>query len=166
MEKKKCPHCGMPLNNGICALCGYKDGDQIQNNFSHIQNNNSHNEEKDQKYCKHCGQLIDSECIICPKCGKQVESLKSDDKNIIINNSASSSASAVSTSHVSIPRVKTCNKWVAFCLCLFLGFLGGHKFYEGKIGMAILYIFTLGLLGIGVIIDLISILTKPNPYYV
>lgn len=20
------------------------------------------------KYCKHCGQLIDSDCVVCPKC--------------------------------------------------------------------------------------------------
>lgn len=25
------------------------------------------------------------------------------------------------------------NKWVAFFLCLFLGYLGVHKFYEGRI---------------------------------
>ncbi len=58
------------------------------------------------------------------------------------------------------------NKWVAFFLCLFLGFLGAHKFYEGKAGLGILYILTIGLFGIGVFIDLIVILCKPNPYYV
>jgi len=51
-------------------------------------------------------------------------------------------------------------------LCFFLGFVGGHRFYEGKTGSAILYIFTWGLLGIGVLIDFIIILCKPNPYYV
>ena len=46
------------------------------------------------KYCKHCGEEIDKECVVCPKCGKQVEELKyENDKNIIINNSANSSAS-------------------------------------------------------------------------
>ena len=58
------------------------------------------------------------------------------------------------------------NKWVSVLLCLFLGYFGGHKFYEGKIGMGILYLFTGGLFMIGVIIDLIVLLTKPNPYYV
>ena len=54
----------------------------------------------------------------------------------------------------------------AFFLCLFLGYLGAHKFYEGKVGMGILYLFTLGLCGIGWIVDCILILLKPNPYYV
>lgn len=58
------------------------------------------------------------------------------------------------------------NKWVALCLCFFVGFFGAHKFYEGKIGMGILYIFTSALFGIGWFIDLIRLLFKPNPYYV
>lgn len=49
------------------------------------------------------------------------------------------------------------NKWVAFFLCLFFGFLGVHRFYEGKIGTGILYLLTLGLCGVGVIVDLIKI---------
>ncbi|MCL1803280.1 MAG: NINE protein [Eubacteriaceae bacterium] len=42
----------------------------------------------------------------------------------------------------------------------------GHKFYEEKIGMGILYIFTGGLFGIGWLIDLIKIATGPETYYV
>lgn len=119
--------------------------------------------EGNQKYCKHCGELIDKDCIICPKCGKQVEELKSSSENIIINNNNTASAAA-NVTVVGGGRQK--DKWVAFCLCFFLGFLGAHKFYEGKAGMGILYIFTGGLCGIGVLIDLISLLLKPNPYYV
>ena len=47
-------------------------------------------------------------------------------------------------------------------LCLFLGALGVHKFYEGKVGMGILYLFTVGLFGIGWFIDCIALLFKPN----
>ena len=58
------------------------------------------------------------------------------------------------------------NKWVSLALCFFLGYLGAHKFYEGKAGMGVLYIFTFGLFGIGVLVDFITILFKPNPYLV
>ncbi len=57
------------------------------------------------------------------------------------------------------------SKWVSFFLCLFLGVLGIHKFYEGRILFGILYLCTGGLFGIGVIVDLIILLFKPNPYY-
>ena len=58
------------------------------------------------------------------------------------------------------------SKWVALLLCWFLGAIGGHKFYEGKVGMGILYLFTFGLFGIGVLVDFFTLLFKPNPYYV
>jgi len=57
------------------------------------------------------------------------------------------------------------NKWVSFFLCLFLGYLGIHKFYEGRILFGLLYLCTCGLFGVGVIIDLFILFFKPNPYY-
>lgn len=57
------------------------------------------------------------------------------------------------------------NKWVSFFLCLFFGVFGIHKFYEGRVLLGILYILTGGLFGLGVILDLIQLLFKPNPYY-
>ena len=49
------------------------------------------------------------------------------------------------------------SKLVTFLLCTFLGNLGVHRFYLGKIGSGILYLFTLGFCGIGTFIDLIRI---------
>ncbi len=57
------------------------------------------------------------------------------------------------------------NKWVSFFLCLFFGAFGAHKFYEGRILLGILYICTVGLCGVGIIVDLIILFFKPNPYY-
>lgn len=59
------------------------------------------------------------------------------------------------------------NKWITLLLIFFgLGFFGAHKFYENKILLGIVYLFTGGLLGIGVVIDFWTTLFKPNPYYV
>ena len=57
------------------------------------------------------------------------------------------------------------SKWAAFFLCLFFGVLGIHKFYEGRVLLGIVYLLTLGLCGVGVVIDLVILLLKPNPYY-
>ena len=57
------------------------------------------------------------------------------------------------------------SKWVSFFLCLFLGVIGAHKFYEGRVLLGIIYLLTAGLFGVGIVIDLIVLLFKPNPYY-
>ena len=55
---------------------------------------------------------------------------------------------------------KSDKDWLAtFLLCLFLGELGIHHFYAGKIGLGFLYLCTGGLFGIGWLVSLIKILT-------
>lgn len=120
--------------------------------------------EEKTKFCKHCGEKIPYDAVICTKCGRQVENLEGNaaQPNIVINNSNQNLNQNVNAVHAGRWR----NKWVAFFLCLFLGFFGAHKFYEGKIGMGILYLLTVGIFGFGWIIDCIILLLKPNPYFV
>lgn len=136
-----CRNCGSEIeeNAKFCKHCGAKQFDDTPEKIT----------------CKHCGAEIDSDCIVCPHCGKQVAELKTSEK-IVINNNVSTVDGLA----------KKCNKWTSFFLCLFFGFLGAHKFYEGKVASGIWYLLTLGFAGFGWIIDLFSILFKPNPYYV
>lgn len=150
MAMINCPECGKEISDkaASCPNCGAV---------------------VKKKFCQHCGEAIDNDCVVCPKCGKQVGEIGGNDKNIIINNSSSASASAAASANVnssSVVLAKPKNKWVALCLCIFLGYFGVHKFYEGKIGMGILYLCTCGCFGIGWIVDIVLLALKPNPYYV
>ena len=49
--------------------------------------------------------------------------------------------------------------WIAaLLLCFFVGFLGIHRFYVGKVGTGVLQLVTVGGLGIWALVDLILIL--------
>lgn len=48
---------------------------------------------------------------------------------------------------------------VTLLLCIFLGEIGVHRFYAGKIGTGILQLITLGGCGIWTLIDLVMIIT-------
>lgn len=88
------------------------------------------------KYCPNCGKEINEGADVCLGCGKNI--------NGNVNNSGDGAS----------PK----SRLVALLLCFFLGALGVHRFYVGKIGTGILYIFTGGLFGIGLLVDLILII--------
>lgn len=115
------------------------------------------------KFCKFCGKIIDMDAVLCIHCGKQVEELKVAQPQVVINNSNTNSN--INTNAATPYGVKPKNKWVALVLCIFLGWFGFHKFYEGKILLGIVYLFTGGLFLIGNIFDFVCLLFKPNPYY-
>lgn len=60
------------------------------------------------------------------------------------------------------PEIKS--RKTALLLCIFLGFFGAHKFYEGKAGMGILYLFTAGLFIFGWITDIFKLLKYPERF--
>ena len=119
-----------------------------------------HNVQNDgMKFCKYCGKKILIDAVVCTHCGRQVELLQHAPQQIVINNTPNVSVSQ------NVVSGKQRDKWTAFLLCFFLGWLGVHRFYENKVATGILWMFTFGMFGIGWLVDLIIILTKPNPYY-
>lgn len=52
---------------------------------------------------------------------------------------------------------------VAWVLLTFLGFFGVHRFYQGKWMTGIIYLFTVGLFGIGVIYDYWTLNEQVSP---
>lgn len=88
-------------------------------------------------YCTCCGKELAKESQYCDSCGTAQNAFSNE-------------------FNISFKRRK---KWTAFFLCLFLGLLGVHRFYVGKYGTGILWMFTSGCFFLGWIIDCISILS-------
>lgn len=76
----------------------------------------------DEKFCSDCGAVIKTKAEICPKCG-------------VRQMAAPSSLGLGATA----PNGKS--KLAAALFALFLGGIGVHKFYLGRIGQGILYLF-------------------------
>lgn len=138
-------------------------------------------------YCPNCGTDA-QESKFCPNCGstlqKQLEGNQAPPAaayqplaepyqqpvqqaaqampappTIIINNTNTNT----NTNTVGAGMAGTMNspksKVVALILALFLGYLGFHRFYVGKIGSGIIWLFTFGFFGLGWIYDVIKILS-------
>jgi hypothetical protein len=132
--------------------------------------------------CAKCKSLLCEECkiiigngqaVICQKCLGSLNEPQAVQQmpNIIINNdnhtvNTNTNVNRNTNANVSGVRGKPKNKWVALLLCIFLGMVGGHKFYEEKFGMGILYLCTGGLFFIGIIVDILALLGKPTTYYI
>lgn len=85
----------------------------------------------------------------------QIESSKNSDSKITSNKSKN--PNKISSARANGGKLQI----VALILCILLGLIGVHRFYLGYTGMGILYLLTLGLFGIGWIIDII-LLIIPN----
>lgn len=59
-----------------------------------------------------------------------------------------------------INNTKKYSKKTTLLLCLFLGGFGAHRFYTGFTALGVVYIFTIGILGIAPLVDLILILSN------
>ncbi len=115
-------------------------------------------------YCSKCGTKIQDGETSCTACGAKVNGGNNGNAGspIIVNVENKNVNNASLAGHGG----KQKSKAVALLLCFFLGFLGAHRFYEGKIGTGIIWLFTGGLFGIGTIIDFLILLFKPSHYYV
>lgn len=100
------------------------------------------------KFCSQCGNKLEPNSRFCSQCRADTRAGTS-----------------------SLPLTKSDKSGLtAFLLCLFLGTLGVHRFYVGKIGTGILMLITGGGLGLWYLYDLISIVcnnfTDKNGKYV
>ena len=103
-------------------------------------------------FCQKCGKEISAEASFCPACGAPVR------------------PATMSPGYRPEKAVSPYSRLAALLLCFFLGWLGVHRFYVGKVGTGVAMIFTFGGLGIWTLIDFIMIIvggfTDANGRYV
>ena len=133
----QCPNCGATLKKGKCDYCGYDRADENINNNQNGGFNLNINIGND-------GININGNGI------PNNTTINQGSTNYNVNNNNTDYDSDIYSNK---------NKWVALILAIFFGGFGIHKFYVGKIGMGILYLLTGGLFYIGVIVDVVNILT-------
>ena len=75
--------------------------------------------------------------------------------NIVVQNS-------VGAQGAGLARIANRKKSIALLACFFFGWLGIHRFYLGQTAMGLVYLFTWGLFGFGVLIDFFVIAFKPE----
>lgn len=161
-QYRYCVNCGTEIKEGydFCPECGLSLLNEMSGN-----NTSSDYEFATDKFkiCRFCGERMPDDSFYCLSCGNSFESQEVDFEEIKnkVNCNMEPKKRKIDTS-VGVWK----NKWVALILCVFFGGFGAHRFYEGKRITGFIYLFTLGLFGIGWFIDIILLATKTNPYRV
>ena len=99
-------------------------------------------------FCRGCGKEIHDSAISCPHCGAMQVSQPQAQAIQVAQGLAVQTAQYSGTDKRILP---------AFLLCFFVGYLGVHRFYVGKIGSGVAMLVTFGGLGIWWLVDLIVI---------
>ena len=136
-----CPHCGANMMIEIGkrkAVCDYCDSEiYIDEIISDIKRDRHRDDREDEKRNEYHG-------------GSYSE-------RTYDNRTQSQSYSQGYVNQANAPGVSPKSRMAALLLCIFLGVFGIHRFYVGKVGTGILYLFTCAIFGIGWIYDVIMI---------
>ena len=127
----------MELIKFKCSSCGSTQYEKITNGYK----------------CKYCGNIQD---VIFKEEPKKIEpEVKTEEKfeEKGINQTEAMSSEGVDNKEFGSILLR-------LILCLLAGGLGIHKFVEGKILMGFVYILTFGLCYIGVIVDIVTYVSK------
>lgn len=126
--------------------------------------------------CPSCGANVNS--AYCEYCGakmpvERVETTTINAENVTVNNyygeqpqqdpfdalrsAAYSTVSNAFSNPAPVPNASPKSRMITLLLCIFLGYFGAHRFYTRHYLVGVIYLFTLGVFGIGWLVDIIYI---------
>ena len=114
------------------------------------------------KYCPNCGAPIEAHSKLCEICGTPIEQpqqsrpIYTQPPQEYVQPQSNYNQVYADTNYPN-RDVSQKSQGILIILWFFGGWLGLHQFYAGKIGMRLLYFCTLGLLGIGWLIDICAV---------
>ena len=157
-----CASCGKTIKKeaSICPFCGVA---QQVTTSSIMQQQPAMPQPQsamaDEKYCFSCGSITKKIAEICPKCGVNQNSRGSVPAIDVYCTACGKSIKKAATTCPFCGVKQGTGSSKSWTVLLVLWFIGVHRFYAGKIGTGILYIFTGAGMLIWAIIDLIIICT-------
>lgn len=128
-----CSVCGAPLENGKCTYCGATSQNQGSSDTKREEQPTGQNQSFYQQAPYNGGPFYTQ------------------------GQAPYQGAYTYVTPGMNRPITSRKSRLAALLFCLFLGPLGIHYFYVGKVGMGLLYLFTCGLCGLGILVNLIQI---------
>lgn len=112
-------------------------------------------------YCRNCGKEVAEQAVMCVACGVPPRNGRKFCQNC--GGETSPAAEICVKCGVRLAQAAPPGEgkdWLtSLLLCLFLGYLGIHRFYTGHTAIGIVQLLTLGCCGIWTLVDLIMIIT-------
>lgn len=108
--------------------------------------------------CESCG--ANATGAFCEYCGarmpvERVETQTINTEKVVVNNYYYPQGERVSaTVAPQETAASRKSRTVALVLCILLGYFGAHRFYVGRYGLGVLYLLTIGVFGIGWLVDI------------
>lgn len=111
-------------------------------------------------YCVHCGAANEAGNIYCANCGAMLQTMRNCCPRCgVYYDPGTKYCPKCGNPAIANGTVNKKDWLTALLLCIFLGWLGVHRYYCGKIGTGILWMLTAGCFYIGWLVDIIMIAT-------
>lgn len=117
--------------------------------------------------CSSCGAQMREDDKYCSYCGTGRDAVSRQEENTTVQHihvhnhyyeTERQDTRVVEKVYIREEPRSSKSRLILLLLFFVMGAVGAHKFYSGRIGMGILYVFTGGLFGIGLFFDFFSIL--------